>query len=340
MAANPALHVVFSVNLSYTEYNCNRTDRRHRYHYNADYINIPRYEFDMKTISLVLGSGGARGLAHIGIIRYLEANGYQIKSIAGSSAGALIGGVYAAGKLDEFEEWVRAINKLDMVRLLDISWSGGGFFRGDKFINALIELVGTQKIEDLPVRFTAVAADIKHEKEVWLNSGDLFKAIRASISLPLFFTPLDYKGAKLIDGGVLNPVPIAPTFGDDTDMTVAVNLGGKVDANLNPKLAKKTIKPIEVDDDSPIRHKIANYIQRMQLNRSRKGELDWGMYDVASQAFESMQSSLAKQKLAAYPPDHTIEIPRNACRTLEVDRAQEMIDLGLSRAEAYFSALK
>lgn len=301
----------------------------------------------MKTISLVLGSGGARGLAHIGVIRYLEANGYTIKSISGSSAGALIGGVYAAGKLDEFEEWVRAITKLDMVRLLDISWSGGGFFRGDKFINALIDLVGNQQIEDLPISYTAVAADIVNEKEVWLNSGDLFDAIRASLSLPLFFTPFDRNGAKLIDGGVLNPVPIAPTFGDNTDMTIAVNLGGKVDPSLNLKPEKKQrqSKIIEVDESSPIRLKIANYIQRMQMARSnkigreKKGELDWGMYEVANQAFESMQSGLAKQKLAAYPPDHTIEIPRNACRTLEVDRAEEMIELGLAKAEQYFSAL-
>ncbi len=295
----------------------------------------------MKKISLVLGSGGARGLAHIGVIRYLEANGYEIKSISGSSAGALIGGVYAAGKLDEFEEWVRAITKFDMVRLLDVSWSGGGFFRGDRFINALIDLVGTQKIEDLPIKFTAVAADIKNEKEVWLNSGDLFEAIRASISLPLFFTPFDRNGAKLIDGGVLNPVPIAPTFGDNTDITIAVNLGGKADPSLNVERPRKRKKPIEVSENSAIHLKIANYIQRLQINRaknssSKKSELDWGMYDVANQAFESMQSSLAKQKLAAYPPDHTIEIPRNACRTLEVDRAKEMIELGLERTEAYF----
>lgn len=291
----------------------------------------------MKSISLVLGSGGARGLAHIGVIRYLEANGYNIKSISGSSAGALIGGVYAAGKLDEFEEWVRAITKLDMVRLLDISWSGGGFFRGDKFINALTELVGHQQIEDLDISFTAVAADIKNEKEVWLNTGDLFEAIRASISLPLFFTPYSRNGRKLIDGGVLNPVPIAPTFGDNTELTVAVNLGGKVDPTLNPTNERKVKELIEVDNDSPIRLKIANYIRRMQLNRASKGELDWGMYDVANQAFDSMQSSLAKAKLAAYPPDHIIEIPRNACRTLEVDRAAEMIALGMQRADTYFA---
>jgi len=299
----------------------------------------------MKKISLVLGSGGARGLAHIGVIRYLEANGYQIESISGSSAGALIGGVYAAGKLDEFEQWVRAITKFDMVRLLDVSWTGGGFFRGDRFINTIIDLVGKQKIEDLPIKFTAVAADIKNEKEVWLNSGDLFNAIRASISLPLFFTPLDHNDAKLIDGGVLNPVPIAPTFGDNTDMTIAVNLGGKVDSSLNVDSEKKLKEPKEISEDSAIHLKIANTLQRIQHNRAKnnlnkKQEPDWGMVDVANLAFESMQSTLAKQKLAAYPPDHIIEIPRNACRTLEVDRAEEMIELGMQRAEKYFQNVK
>ncbi|MBT8115323.1 MAG: patatin-like phospholipase family protein, partial [Arenicella sp.] len=181
----------------------------------------------MKTVSLVLGSGGARGLAHIGVIQWLEQNGYQIKSISGCSAGALVGGVYAAGKLDEFERWSRAISKMDMISLLDISWSRSGLVKGDKFINTLVELVGDQLIEELPIPYTAVATDIKNEKEMWINSGDLFDAIRASISLPLFFTPHTRNGTVLIDGGVLNPIPIAPTFGDDTQLTIAVNLGGR-----------------------------------------------------------------------------------------------------------------
>ena len=173
----------------------------------------------------MLGSGGARGLAHIGVIHELEEHGLEIASISGCSIGALIGGVYAAGKLDEFETWVRAITKMDMVNLLDLSWARHGLVKGDKIIGTLVELVGDKTIEDLPIPYTAVAADIENEKEVWLNSGRLFDAIRASISLPLFFTPVPYKGNYLIDGGVLNPVPIAPTFNDDTDLTIAVNLG-------------------------------------------------------------------------------------------------------------------
>lgn len=287
----------------------------------------------MKTISLILGSGGARGLAHIGVIRWLEENDYQIKSISGCSAGALIGGVYAAGKLDEFEEWVRAITKMDMIMLLDISWSRGGLVKGDKFINTLVDLVGNQLIENIPITFTAVAADIENEKEVWIQSGNLFDAIRASISMPLFFTPYQRNGIKLIDGGVLNPVPIAPTFGDDTQMKIAVNLGGKVERQLFKPVMPESGK----EDSTAFRDKISSYIKHLQAAKTAHSEADWGMYDVASQAFESMQSTIANQKLAAYPPDHIIEIPKNACGTLDVDRADEMIALGYQKAQESFA---
>ncbi|MCD6597658.1 MAG: patatin-like phospholipase family protein, partial [Bacteroidales bacterium] len=162
------------------------------------------------TVSLVLGSGGARGLAHIGVIRWLEENNYEIKSISGCSIGSLIGGVYAAGKLDQLEKWMCSITNKDIITLLDISWDGSGLFKGDKIINTLVNLLGDTRIENLSISFTAVAADVDAEKEVWINSGSLFDAIRASVSLPLFFTPYNYNGIKLIDGGVLNPVPIAP----------------------------------------------------------------------------------------------------------------------------------
>ena len=138
-----------------------------------------------KTVSLVLGSGGARGLAHIGVIHWLEENGFKIESISGCSMGALIGGVYAAGKLDAFEEWVNAITKVDIVTLIDLSWESTGLVKGDKIIDTLIDLVGDQLIEDLPFSYTAIASDVHREKEIWITSGKLFDAIRASISLPL-----------------------------------------------------------------------------------------------------------------------------------------------------------
>jgi len=290
----------------------------------------------MKSVSLVLGSGGARGLAHIGIIQWLEEHGYQIQSISGCSMGALIGGIYAAGKLDDFESWVRAISKIDIITLLDISWSKSGLVKGDKIINTLKDLVGDIKIDDLPMRYTAVAADVNEEKEIWINSGQLFDAIRASISLPMFFTPYLYNNTYLIDGGVLNPVPIAPTFGDKTDITIAVNLGGKLIVND----VKQNESVNEVKSHNGISEKVNSYINQLKEKMDRHQEVDWDAYDIANQAFDAMQSTIARQKLAAYPPDISIEIARNACATLEFDRAAEMIELGYQKAQQSLSELK
>lgn len=287
-----------------------------------------------KTVSLVLGSGGARGLAHIGVIRWLEENDFQIKSISGCSAGALVGGMYAAGKLDEFEQWVRAITRLDIITLLDISWRRSGLVKGEKVINTLKDLVGDLTIEELSINYTAVAADILNEKEVWMNSGKLFDAIRASISLPLFFTPFPYRGVDLIDGGVLNPVPIAPTFGDGNDITIAVNLGGRVEVE---EQHHPVVTSIEKPNTSAIGQKINQFIESLKgssdkLPTGNGTHNNWGAYDVANQAFDAMQSTIARQKLASYPPDYSVDIARNACGTLEFNRADEMIALGYQKA--------
>ncbi|MBU1196630.1 MAG: patatin-like phospholipase family protein [Proteobacteria bacterium] len=287
----------------------------------------------MKTVSLVLGSGGARGLAHIGVIHWLEENNYEIRSIVGCSIGAVIGGIYAAGKLDVYEQWVRSITKVDIVTLLDLSWEKGGLVRGDKLINTLIKLVGEQLIEDLPFAFTAVATDIKAQKEIWIKSGNLFDAMRASFAIPLLFTPFKNKGGELVDGGVLNPVPIAPTFGDETDITIAVNLGGRAQ---HPE-EQKTLSIAPASTPSALRGKINRFIKQLQQSVTSRGNGDWGAYNIAIQAFETMQSTIARQKLAAYPPDILIEIPRNACHTLAFDRASEMIELGYRHAKECLS---
>lgn len=290
----------------------------------------------MKNVSLVLGSGGARGYAQIGIIRYLVENGYQIRSLAGSSIGALVGGIYAAGKLDEFEQWTRAITKVHIVTLLDLSWGKSGLVKGDKIINNLVELVGDQMIEDLPIQYTAVATDVKNHKEIWIKNGRLFDAIRASISIPLFFTPFKHKGIDLIDGGVLNPVPVAPTIGDSSDMIIAVNLNGPPDGQKK----QKDISDGPEIHTSLLYEKVNHYISRLQRSRTRTSERDWGAYDIAIQSFEAMQGTIARQKLAAYPPDVVIEIDRNACRTLEFDRAARMIELGRRKAEECLSRIE
>ncbi len=252
-----------------------------------------------KTVSLVLGSGGARGLAHIGVIHVLEERGYEIRSVAGCSAGALVGGIYAAGKLKAYEDWVLKLRKLDMVNLLDIAWVGGGLVKGDKIIRTMRKLVGERLIEDLPIPFTAVATELESGREVWLSEGRLFDAIRSSCALPIFFTPFKFREKMLVDGGVVNPVPIAPVFHDQTDITIAVNLGGKPERDPETE-EKKSL----------------------------------GAAEVAYLVFDAMQSTIARQKLAAYPPDLVIEIPRDAARTFDVDRAAEMIELGRKAAEA------
>ncbi len=284
-----------------------------------------------KTVSLLLGSGGARGLAHIGVIHYLEENGYDIRSISGCSMGALIGGVYACGKLDVFEDWVRPISKLDIVKLLDVSWGKEGLVDGERIIAVFKELIGDHQIEDLPIEYTAVAADIKREKEVWLKRGPLYAAIRASISLPLFFTPFELNGMKLLDGGILNPVPIAPTFEDDTDLTIAVNLGAPPTGSPNPT---PKIEPKVLNDSlsDSVHAKIEDFIEGLKSRNPVSSSNSWKMLNIADQTFDAMQGAIARQKLAAYPPDRTIMIARDACGTLEFDRADEMIALGYEAA--------
>ncbi|MCW9026030.1 MAG: patatin-like phospholipase family protein [Thiovulaceae bacterium] len=267
-----------------------------------------------KRVSLVLGSGGARGMAHVGIIKWLEDNGYVIESISGCSMGALIGGFYAMGKLDVYVEWIEKIDVIDMLKLIDFKGKGG-FVSGDILMSKMEELIGDSSIEDLPIKFTAVAADIDAEKEVWINKGSLLKAIRASISLPLFFTPYRYNDKLLVDGGVLNPVPIAPTFQDSTDLTIAVNLGGEA-----------TKEPILKQKEPSISKKIKSYMSKISIPESIMKED--GMYVIANKSFETMQSSIASMKLASYPPDIEINVPRNLCGTFEFTKAKEVIDYG------------
>ena len=269
-----------------------------------------------KKISLILGSGGARGLAHIGVIRRLEELGFEVVSLSGCSMGALVGGFYVAGRLEVYEKWVRDLDPFDIVKLLDLQGEGG-MVSGKRLMQKLGTLLGDVKIEDLPIKYTAVAADIENEKEVWINSGSLLEAIRASISIPIFFAPVEKEGKKLVDGGVLNPVPIAPTFGDGSDLSVAVNLGGAMaHKELLPKPTKK--------EKSFVDH-VHEAIAKFSLKSSF---LQNGIFSVANSSFDAMQANLSRIKLAAYPPDILIEIPRDLCGTFEFYRANEIIDFG------------
>lgn len=285
---------------------------------------------EKKTVSLVLGSGGARGLAHIGIIEWLDENGYDIQSISGSSMGALIGGIYAAGKLDIYRDWVTQLEKMDVLRLLDFSFGAGGLIKGERVINVLRELIGRYQIEDLPCSFTAVASDLDNEKEVWLNKGPLFDAIRASIAIPSIFTPVEFRGKRLVDGGLLNPIPIAPTLKDKTDITIAVNLSAPP-----AKIAEIPSAPEQTSSENTegYHEKILQFLDDLQRKVLKEEPDDIGLFDIISKSFDAMQNTVARFKLAAYSPDIIINIPSNSASFYEFYRANELIALGRQKAE-------
>ena len=281
---------------------------------------------DHKTVSLVLGSGAARGLAHIGVIDWLVEHGYRIASVAGASMGALVGGIYAVDKLDSYRNWVVALDRSDVLRVLDLAFSSEGLIKGDRLIETLKLMVGEHRIEDLPISYTAVATDLARQREVWLTEGPLFDAIRASIAIPTIFTPHVCKGMKLLDGGMLNPVPIAPTFKDMTDLTIAVNLNayrskGEA-APARQRRHKMTREP------EGYRKYIKEFLDRSQDGATTHHKRELGLLELLGSSFETMQAAISSAKLASYPPDVLINIPRDACKAYEFDRAAELIELG------------
>ncbi len=283
----------------------------------------------MKTASLVLGSGGARGMAHVGVIRWLEEQGIQIKSISGCSIGALIGGVYATGQMEEFVSFLQNFNRTDVFSMLDFVFSGSGLVGGKTVLKELKHIIGEKHIEDLPIKYTAVAADIAQEKEVWIRKGPIYEAVRASISLPLFFTPFKLNGRYLVDGGILNPTPLEPVKEDETDLTIAVNLGG---------LAEKAPKKQDTEK-SEFQKQFDEFVASIRPLRSKKEE-EWDMLYIADQCFNSMQNNIADRKMLENPPDYLINIPRNKCGTLEFERSKELIDYGYQMAEENLLGLK
>jgi len=285
---------------------------------------------DPTTVSLVLGSGGARGLAHIGVIQWLTENGYAIRSISGTSMGALVGGIYATSKLEVYAEWVLALERMHVLRLLDPTIGRPGIFKGERIISVLRDLIGDCDIEELPIAFTAVATDLDSGQEVWLRSGRLFDAIRASIATPMVFTPVKHGHRTLIDGAVVNPVPIAPTLDDATDLTIVVDLSGAPELRPLPLISQSLI------GDSSYRRRILKFVESVRPPRGRK-EPSRGLLDVAFTAMQTMQDTIADLKLSAYSPDVIVEIPRNACGFFEFWRAEELIALGRERAARAFA---
>jgi NTE family protein len=268
-------------------------------------------------ISLVLGSGGARGYAHIGVIEELEKRGYEIVSISGASMGALIGGLYACGKLEEYKQWVLELDPLDVAALLDFSFQSGGLIKGEKVFGKISEMIGNQTFESLPIKMTAVATDLEQKKEIWFQSGDLLQAIRASIAIPTFFTPLKMNEMILADGGILNPLPVAPTMSDISDMTIAVNLYADIP---KPKISITAEEKTQIDAIKDV------FMET--VDRFLPEDNDLTMFDVLDRTLDTMQNGLTRYRLGGYPPDILIEISKDICNTYDFHKAAEVIESG------------
>ncbi|WP_413467650.1 patatin-like phospholipase family protein [Mycobacterium sp. RTGN3] len=304
-------------------------------------------------VALALGSGGARGYAHIGVINELRDRGHEIVGIAGSSMGALVGGLEAAGKLDEYTEWASSLTQRAVLRLLDPSLTAAGVLRAEKILDKVRDILGEVAIEDLPIPYTSVSTDLISGKSVWLQRGPVDAAIRASIAIPGVITPHEHDGRLLADGGILDPLPMAPIAAVNADVTIAVSLNGddpfhgsrpesRPSAELLSRMWRNTTALLDTSAartllDTPTARSV---LSRFNGSADDGTEVDsvrdadpmpvpkLGGFEVMNRAIDIAQSALMRHTLAAYPPDVLIEVPRTACRSLEFYRAGEVIDIG------------
>jgi NTE family protein len=270
-----------------------------------------------KDVALVLSSGGARGLAHIGAIEELESHGYHISSIAGCSMGALIGGVYAAGKLKEFREWMKTIDRKKMIELTDFSFSINHLAKGTRIIEAIMEFVPDMAIEDLPVPYCAVATDLKAGREVVFNKGSLFESIRASISMPSFYKPVQRDGMVLIDGGILNPIPLNRVKRQKKDILVGIDVSGHDYKAQWDEMHRLT--EMQKQDNS-LKSKI--------LDMLIPDNIEFNYYTMLSRTNSLMirQNSILMTKLMK--PDILVDIQMSRYGTFDFDKSEKLVAIG------------
>ncbi|WP_457790520.1 patatin-like phospholipase family protein [Pseudomonas sp. PL-6] len=317
-----------------------------------------------KKVALVLGSGGARGYAHIGVIEELQARGYEIGCIAGCSMGAVVGGIFAAGKLREYREWTESLDYLDVLRLIDVSFRLGAI-RGERVFGRIHDIVGEINIEELAIPFTAVATDLTNQQEIWFQEGCLHQAMRASAAIPSLFTPVIQGKRMLVDGGLLNPLPIVPVVSSHCDLIIAVNLNatnqshyqlpvierpaalkGRIDQLMTtlgsrlPSFRRKSEDDVlllaaeqqQADAIGPAAAPNRNAAGAVPKSASGSRVAEFSgpasLLELVNQSFEVMQTSLAQYKIAGYPPDILINVPKRVCRFFEFYKAPELIMLG------------
>jgi NTE family protein len=271
-----------------------------------------------KKVSLVLSSGGARGIAHIAVIDELESRGYEICSVAGTSMGAFIGGVYASGNMAVFKEWMYSLKAMEIVRLFDFSFSNNGLVKGDKIFQELNKLFPDQNIEDMPLPYVAISTDLLNNREVIHDKGSLFHAIRASISIPTFFKPFQNDDVLLVDGGLLNPVPVNRIKRFEGDLLFVVNvetLHSDPEFSFLIESDKHTKKPV---NGGPFKyHGMPGYIQ------------------LVNKTIGIMLSHLSDLTLEKYNPDLVININRDLFGTYDFHKYNEIMEVGRTHARVY-----
>ena len=284
-----------------------------------------------KKVQLVLGCGGARGIAHIGVIDRLLEDDYEIVEVYGCSMGSVVGGMFCAGFLPQYRDWLIRQTKSDIYRLFDITFSMQGFVKGERIFSVLEQLAGKQQIETLPIPFTAIATDMLSRKEVHFTNGDLYKALRASTGIPGVFKPISENNSLFVDGGVLNPLPVSLVKRRDDAIIVAVDLNGP--SVPKPPALPSTSIPTEVENEAwEMVSRLRRYLS-MDPKPEEKGQKEpappsFSMFEILDAAYDATLDRLVEVMLQAYPVDVVVQIPRNAASVFEFYRAAELIELG------------
>jgi NTE family protein len=267
-----------------------------------------------RKVALVLSSGGSKGLAHIGAINVLEKNGFQITSVSGSFIGSVMGGLYAMGELPRYTEWVKTLNKKTIWGLMDFALSTQGLLKGETVFNKMKTFIPDRNIEDMNIPFAAIATDLINEKEVVFDKGSFYEAVRASVAIPTVFTPVKYKGTILVDGGVLNPVPIDYVKRSGDDILVVVNLYGD-----------KMKKDSQTEDNSPKSETLINKFIKLIYSGDKKNS---GYFSLLSETTATMVHRLAQLSIEKQEPDIVVNIPADSAGTFDFFKASELIQLG------------
>ena len=286
-----------------------------------------------KKVQLVLGSGGARGIAHIGVIDRLIEDGYEIIEVYGCSMGSVIGGMYCAGFLPEYRDWLVRQTKSDIYGLFDITFSMQGFVKGERIFGVLEQITGKQQIETLPIPFTAVATDMLSRREVHFTTGDLYKALRASTGIPGVFKPVADNNNLFVDGGVLNPLPVNLVKRRDDAIIVAVNLNGPNNEISHDSIVPETSVSEEIEDESwEIVSKLRRYLSMTPKDEIKQDKEppppSFTMFEILDASYDATLDRLVDVMLQFYPADVVVQIPRSAAAVFEFYRAAELIDLG------------